>query len=47
VPHAFINAGDQTIKITGIFSSRDYTFHFRGPSPLWKTAAPGSQGMEG
>ena len=24
------------LKITGIFPSRNYTFHFRGPSPLWQ-----------
>jgi hypothetical protein len=39
VPHAFINAGDRPLKITGIFPSRDYTFRFRGPSPLWKPGA--------
>lgn len=36
VPHAFVNAGDRPLKITGIFPSRNYTFHFRGPSPLWQ-----------
>lgn len=39
VAHTFVNAGETPIKITAVFSSREYTFHIKGPNPLWKTRA--------
>jgi mannose-6-phosphate isomerase-like protein (cupin superfamily) len=36
VPHAFVNAGDTTLKITAAFGSANYTFNFIGPNPLWR-----------
>jgi mannose-6-phosphate isomerase-like protein (cupin superfamily) len=34
-PHAFVNAGRTSLKITAVFGSPHYTFHFVGPNPLW------------
>lgn len=35
VPHAFVNAGSTSLKITAAFGSSNYTFNFIGPNPLW------------
>jgi quercetin dioxygenase-like cupin family protein len=40
IPHAFVNAGAAPIRITAIFSSREYTFTFKGPNPLQPPLAP-------
>lgn len=35
MPHAFVNAGSTSLRITAAFGSPNYTFNFVGPNPLW------------